>query len=362
MKSYFFKFLSDLAKKYIFIFLTVTIFSFITFTKSFSEENIFSVNNVTVEGVVDLNFSRNNYINKAFTKSFDILMGKILLTKDYPKVKNIKLNEVKKLVNSFKILNESYRKDEYSIKLKIFYDEEKIKKFLGNRNISFSQPESVSAVFFPVLFKNDEIQNFSENFFYNNWTDIEIENELINFILPIEDLEDISKIIKMKDKIEELSVDSFVYKYDVKNYVFALFDYQANKLNIHLKTNFNNNKISKNFFYKVENFQDKKILSSILKDLKLKITDIWKESNLINVLMPLSIRIKFQHSNINDLDQIRYIFQKIQIIDSYTFEEFNINDSFFKIYYYGNPRKLKSELLKFGYQLKNNQGSWQLYK
>ena len=26
------------------------------------------------------------------------------------------------------------------------------------------------------------------------------------------------------------------------------------------------------------------------------------------------------------------------------------NNSFFKIYYYGNPKKLRSELLKFGYQ------------
>ena len=362
MRSYLFKLLSDFLKKYIFIFLTTAIFLFITFTKSFSEENIFSVNNVTVEGVVDLNFSRNNYINKAFLDSFEILMSKILLTRDLSKVKNVKLKEIKKLVRSFKILNESYRKDEYSIKLKIYYDDEKIKKFLGNKNISFSQPESISAVFFPVLFKNEEIQNFNENFFYEKWTEIEIKNELINFILPIEDLEDISKIIKMKDKIEELDVDSLVYKYDVKNYVFALFDYQRDQLNVHLKTNFNNNKISKNFFYKVENLKDEKILSPILKDLKLKITDIWKESNLINVLMPLSIRIKFQHSNIKDLDQIRDIFKKIQIIDSYTFEEFNINDSFFKIYYYGNPKKLKSELFKFGYQLKNNQGFWQLYK
>ena len=30
-------------------------------------------------------------------------------------------------------------------------------------------------------------------------------------------------------------------------------------------------------------------------------------------------------------------------------------------YYYGDPKKLTSELLKLGYQLKNNQGFWQLY-
>ena len=167
--------------------------------------------------------------------------------------------------------------------------------------------------------------------------------------------------MKMKNRIEELDVDTLVNKYDVKSYVFALMDYQDKKLNIHVKTNFNNNKISKNFLYEVENINDEPALNYILKDLKLKVTDIWKEENLVNLLMPLSISLQYQHSNLEDLDKLRNIFYKIGIIDSYTLEEFNINNSFFKIYYYGNPKKLRSELLKFGYQLKNDQGYWQLY-
>ena len=77
--------------------------------------------------------------------------------------------------------------------------------------------------------------------------------------------------------------------------------------------------------------------------------------------MPLSIRIKFQHSKLKDLDKLRKIFYKIGIIDKYVLEEFDINNSHYKIYYYGNPKKLKAELLKFGYELINNQGVWQLY-
>tara|TARA_B100000378_G_scaffold155164_1_gene125145 strand:- start:77 stop:916 length:840 start_codon:yes stop_codon:yes gene_type:complete len=274
---------------------------------------------------------------------------------------NIKLKQIKSLINHFQILEESYRKDEYKAKIKIFYSDVKIKKFLRQKNISFSQPENISAVFFPVFFINDEMQNLNDNFFYKYWTEIEIKNELINFILPLEDLEDISKIMKMKNRIEELDVDTLVNKYDVKSYVFALMDYQDKKLNIHVKTNFNNNKISKNFLYEVENINDEPSLNYILKDLKLKVTDIWKEENLVNLLMPLSISLQYQHSNLEDLDKLRNIFYKISIIDSYTLEEFNINNSFFKIYYYGNPKKLRSELLKFGYQLKNDQGYWQLY-
>ena len=102
-------------------------------------------------------------------------------------------------------------------------------------------------------------------------------------------------------------------------------------------------------------------LGDILKDLKVQITDIWKKENVINLSSPLLIRIKFQHTNLRDLDKLKNTLYKISIIDNYSLEEFSINNSFFKIYYYGNPKRLRTELLKFGYQLNNNQGHWGLY-
>ena len=138
-------------------------------------------------------------------------------------------------------------------------------------------------------------------------------------------------------------------------------DYKNNQLNIHLKTNFNDNKMSKNIFYDLDNIKNESRLNFILKDLKIQITDIWKSVNIINLATPLSIRIKFQHRNLHDLNELKNAFHKISIIDDYSLDEFNISNSFFKIYYYGNPRKLRSELLKFGYQLKSDQGYWRLY-
>ena len=362
MKNYLLlKYLITFLREYIFIFLTATIFLFITLSKSFSQESVFTINNVQVEGRVDLNFSREKYLNKAFSSSFEILMTKILLTRDLKKMNDIELDQIKKLVSSFQILEESYSKNIYKINIKILYNDIKVKKLLGQKNILFSQPENISAVFYPVLFIDGDIQNFNENFFYQKWTEVTIKNELINFILPLEDLEDISRIIEMKNSIEDLNIDLLINKYDVKNYVFALMDYQNKKLNIHLKTNFNNNKISKNISHEIKNINDEEKLNYILKDLKLTITDLWKEENLINVLMPLSVKLKFHQTNLKNLNELRKTFQKIGIIDNYTLEEFNINNSFFKIYYYGDPRKLKSELSKFGYQLENIEGFWQLY-
>ena len=355
------KYLIARSGKYIFIILIATIFSIITFSKSFSEENFLIIDNVEVEGAIDVNFSRDKYINKAFLNSFKILMSKILLSKDLNKISNIKLNKIKYLINSFQILEESYRNDEYKATFKIFYNDIKVRKLLKQKNISFSQAKNISAVFFPVLFINEEIQDFYDNFFYEEWTVIEIKNESINFILPLEDLDDISKIKEMKDRIEELNVDDFVNKYDVKNYVFALIHHQNKQLNIHVKTNFNNSRTSKNISYELNDIKNKLKLNDILKDLKMQITDIWKQENVINLSSPLLIRIKFQHTNLRDLDKLKNTFHKVDIIDDFSLEEFNINNSFFKIYYYGNPKRLRSELLKFGYQLNNDQGHWGLY-
>ena len=348
-------------RDYIFIILAATIFLFTSFTKSFSQENVFTIDNVEINESISLNFSRENYLDKAFKKSFQILMEKILLEKDLRKIKDVNLKQIKNLILSFQIIEESYSSDKYNLITKVIYSDKEVKKFLGEKNLSFSQPENISVVFFPLLIINNEIQSFNDNYFYREWQQIKIKNTSINFILPIEDLDDISKMTKIENEIEKLDISDMVNKYDVQNYVFALMDYQNAKLNVHLKINFKNNKINKNIFYQVEKVEDSELLNSVAKDLKLKITDLWKQENLVNVLMPLLINVKFEHRNLGDLDNLKDIFSKITIIDKYTLEEFNTNSSFFKIYYYGNPRKFKSELLKFGYQLKNDQGFLQIY-
>ena len=112
--------------------------------------------------------------------------------------------------------------------------------------------------------------------------------------------------------------------------------------------------------YELDDIKNESKLNFILKDLKTQITDIWKSDNIINLSIPLSIRIQFQHKKLSDLDRLKKTFYKISIIDNYSLDEFNINNSFFKIYYYGNPKRLRAELLKFGYKLKNDQGYWRI--
>ena len=356
------KYLILIVKEYIFIILTATIFFLLTFTNVKTEENVFIVDKLKVEGDLNASFSRDKYINKAFIDSFEALMSKVLLAKDLHKVMNVKLKKIKNLISSFQIYDESYRNNKYEATFNIFYNDIKIKKFLRKKNISFSEPKKISVIFFPLLIIDDEIRELDQNFFYREWLNINIKNELINFILPLEDLDDISKMTEIKNKIEEINVDDFVNKYDIKNYVFALMDYQNKKLDIYLKTNFYNNKVSKNISYEVDDINNEVKLDYILRDLKMQITDLWKEKNIVNLSTPLILTIKFKHKKLKELDKLKKTFYSIGIIDNYSLDEFSINNSVIKIYYYGNPKRLRTELVKFGYRLKNDQGFWELYK
>ena len=354
-----YKYLKDNFRDYIFIILTATIFYGIIFSKSLAND-VFVVDNVIVEGKTDINFSRNQYIDKAFKESFNILKSKILLNKDLYKIDNINLNTIKKLISRFQILEESYKKKKYKVIFKVYYDDNEVKKLLKSKNISFSQPENINVIFFPILFINSEVQSLDENFFYKKWSDVKVFNESIKFILPIDDLEDFNKIKKMEKNIEELNVNDFTEKYNVSNYAFSIMNYEQKNLSIHIKTNFNNNKNIKNISFKNININDEKSLEPILKEIKKTLIETWKEANIINLLMPLSIKLKFLQGDISDFDKLKNTFSKISIIDNFILEEFNINYSFFKIYYYGNPKKIKNELKKFGYNLINEQGYWEL--
>ena len=352
------KYLITKILQYIFIILASTIFLLLFYSKSFSEENVFTIDEVKVNGTFDINFSREEYIDKVFLESYKMLMSKILLSSDFNKLSLLSLNRIKNLISNFQILNETYINGEYIGTYKVYFNEKKVKKFLNRNNVSFSQPKKIIAIFYPVLFIDNKLQDFTNNYFYKYWNEIKIKNELISFILPIEDLDDVYKIKKMKNSFEELNIKNIVEKYNIDNYAFAFIENENNKLNVYLKTNFNKNKISKNISYKNFDINNKKNLKNILKDLKIKVTDIWKKENEINLSSPLSLNIKFINTKPNRIDIFKDTLDKINTIDNYFIEEININYAFIKIFYYGNPKKLTEELLKFSYELKNDQGRW----
>ena len=116
-KKIIFKKRKKINKSFIFILLSICLFTLTPIDKTISSENTYIINNVKSEGKIDLNFTREKHLEKAFLNSFEILMKKILLSKDLQKTKNIKLNQIKTLISSFQIIEEKYSKDKYNINI-----------------------------------------------------------------------------------------------------------------------------------------------------------------------------------------------------------------------------------------------------
>ena len=64
-------------------------------------------------------------------------------------------------------------------------------------------------IFYLFLLKKNEIFIFNKNFFYENWNNV-YENDLIEFILPLENIEIIQNINKNKNNLINLEYRKFI--------------------------------------------------------------------------------------------------------------------------------------------------------
>ena len=61
-------------------------------------------------------------------------------------------------------------------------------------------------------------------------------------------------------------------------------------------------------------------------------------------------------------DMLEKVLNEIYVINTYSLEKFDFENSLYKINYYGDPKKLSDEFLKLKYDLKDNHGYWELKK
>ena len=138
----------NLTKKYIYIFILILIPCLIFSNKLFATENNFLVKDLEISEGFDLNFSKNKVIEKAFSKGFEKLLFTILTSKDLPKVNNVNINEIKQLVENFKIKGEKFQDEKYIANFDISFNKKKLFIFLENRDLFISIPTKIDVFFF----------------------------------------------------------------------------------------------------------------------------------------------------------------------------------------------------------------------
>ncbi|MDA8822384.1 DUF2066 domain-containing protein, partial [Candidatus Pelagibacter bacterium] len=169
-----------------------------------SNTNIFDVNNIEIKKKVKS--TNEDLANQAIKKGFKELKDKILLKEDTIKLQDLKFSEIKQLVTYYQVSNK--KDDRNSVKkisYNISFDKDKIHNLFYKRNISYSEITNKELFILPILKRNNKIFIYNQNFFYDEWNKIN-NTDLLEFILPLENIEVIENININKNKLLNLEL------------------------------------------------------------------------------------------------------------------------------------------------------------
>ena len=111
---------------------------------------------------------------------------------------------------------------------------------------------------------------------------------LIEFILPQENIEIIQKINKYRNNLLDLEFNLLFKEYLNKNIAIILLNKStASNKKIYLKSRIQNKNISKNF-----NFNQKNLDEKIILEIKDEIINLVKSQNLIDIRTPSFLNVK----------------------------------------------------------------------
>ena len=322
-----------------------------------SDNDIFNVNNIEINKKSLKNTE--NLVNKAFKKGFKDLIKKLLLEEDFKKLSTSNLKQIKELISYYQIIDTD-KKDDDKILVNIFFDKDKLHNFFYQRNILYSDLENTEIMFFPLLVKDKQFFIYSENYFFENWNK-ETDNELIQFNLPVENIENIQKIKQYENNIYRLNISDFFKEYNVDNLVFASIEIEDNFAKIYLNTIIQGKKINKNLLVKQNDLNQINFYKKIIKITKNKTKDLIKSQNLIDVRTPsfLNVRIKLEKED--HLVKFNRRLKNIDLIDEIYVRQINKDFVLIKIKYLGKIGKIIKKLKEQNMSLiMTKEGNWEI--
>lgn len=324
-----------------------------------SDNNIFNVNNVEINKEIYKN--KEKLVNQAFLKAFDELANRLFLKGDYKKISNINLEDVKKLISYYQIINPDKIEENKHVKVNVFFDKNRMHNFFYNSNILYSDIINTEVILFPLLKKDKQYFIYSQNYFYENWNDKNSEN-LIQYTLPVENIENIQKINSNKDNIYKLNISDFFQEYTTENLVFASIKMSKNIADVFLNARIEGKKINKSLtIKKIKETNEKEFFNKIIFETKNIIEDLIKSQNLIDVRTPsfLNVEIKLNKKKGN-LVEFKERLTKIDLIDNFYVQQLNKDYVLVKIKYLGKINKIIKKLEEQNIILKMIAGQWQL--
>jgi len=343
------------------IFLSLIILFSIKTQNISANKSTFTVDNIEVKGQLSSNNTsdREKYLNVGFKKAFKNLVISLLRKEDQKKILSTELKEIKSLIENYSILEENNSKRDYILKISVIFNKNKTKQFFYNRNIPYSETSDLEIILYPIMILNSDLKVFSENKFFEEWNEDEDFKD-INFILPVENIEDINFIKKNVELLEEIDLSKLVNNYEIRNSAILIFRYDEKKLNVFLKTNLNGiNKINKVDFT-VDNLQNKEVRADLISSLKFYINELWKEENLIDISVPTSLTFTTKLNNPRSIEKITTRLKNINFIQSYSIQELSSVSAKIKIRYLGKIKNIQDSFANSGFNFEIINDEWVL--
>ena len=188
-----------------------------------SDESIFNVNNIELNKTTNAN--NDELANKAIKKGFKKLLEKILLEEDIKKLSQLNLDQIKELVSYYQILNKKENSENNNIiSFNVSFDKDKLHNLFYEIGISYSEIINKELYLLPVFKKDKQIYIYNNNYFYDKWNEI-YQTELIEFILPLENIEIIQDINSNKDNLSQVRLKDIFNEYSDKNLAIIFIEH-----------------------------------------------------------------------------------------------------------------------------------------
>lgn len=343
-------------------FIKLILIILIIFSKTgnvLSKDNIFNVNNI--ELIKKGNTSNEDLANIAIKMGYKELMDKILLKEEKKKLSDLNLSEIKQLVSYYQVLNDKDIKSENEkLKFNIFFDRDKLHNLFFQKNILYSEILNKEIYLLPVFKKDDQVFIYNKNFFYEEWNKV-YSMDLVEFILPIENIEVIQNININKENMLNLNLKDLFLEYEDKNLALILIEDTGSKAEkVYLRTKIIKKNIDKSIIIERSSSNNKEFYKQIISKVSDEIINLVKSQNLIDIKTPSFINTTLQINKKNNLVELNKRLKNIELIDEIFVQEFNNTYVLIKIKYLGKLDKIINQLKEQKIILSLKDDQWRL--
>ena len=319
-----------------FIFLSLNIFFFSTVK---SEAKSFEIDNIDITRPFEINFNKNEVIDEGFRKAYNQLLSLILNSKDQKRINRIKLNEIKGMIESFTIKEEKFIDEVYYVNLGVSFNKKKVFYYLEKKNIFPSVPEKKSFLFIPIIIDENkkDLLIFYNNKIFKEWNTQPNKTQLINYILPTEDLEDLNLLKSKFDFIEQYDFKEITNKYDLNDSIIALIFKNDEEVRILSRITLDGNISLKNQSFSKINFNNNDDIDVIINELKIIYEDYWKTYNQINTSIKLTLNIKANNKYNDKISDFEKTLKNTDLIYEFLISKFDKDFTYFQVIFNGTP-------------------------